>query len=136
MGALLPPDAADPHGNADNNQKLGLIKALLEVGAWDAARVMLNRLPPKHATAYGPLADAFCQLIHACVEPLYRKHSGMATVLKSPPKVMLASGIPCPEELRVHNWPDFGRRLLPMTQVRKTDFSEGRKWFCVGLSVS
>ena len=102
-----------------NNQKLGLIKALLEVGAWEAARVMLNRMPPKHATSCGPLAEAFCQLIHASIEPLYRKHSGMASVLKSPPRVLLPSGMPCPEELRIHNWTEFGRQLLPMTQVRR-----------------
>ena len=76
---------------------------------------MLNRMPPKHATSYAALADAFCALIHAAVEPLYEKHSGMSAVLKSKSRSLLPSGLPCPAELRIHSWQDYGRRLLPMT---------------------
>ena len=116
VGAPIPPDESAGHLNHGVNQKLGLIKALLEVGGWEAARVMLNRMPPKHATSYGPLADAFCALIHAAIEPLYERHSGMASVLKSKSRAMLASGMPCPAELRIHSWQDYGRVLLPMAQ--------------------
>ena len=116
VGAPLPPDASAGHLNHAVNQKLALIKSLLEVGAWEPARVMLNRMPPKHATSYGPLADAFCALVHSAIEPLYERHSGMSAVLKSRSRSLLASGLPCPAELRIHSWQDYGRVLLPMAQ--------------------
>ena len=116
VGAPMPPNASVGHLNHAANQKLGLIKALLEVGAWEPARVMLNRMPPKHATSYGPLADAFCALIHSAIEPLYEQHSGMASVLKSSSRAMLVSELPCPAELRIHSWQDYARVLLPMAQ--------------------
>lgn len=56
-----------------NNQKFGLCEALLEVGAWDVALQMFNRLPDFCLTDQKPIALSLCKIIHAIIEPLYRK---------------------------------------------------------------
>ncbi|XP_014219414.1 THO complex subunit 2 isoform X2 [Copidosoma floridanum] len=57
-----------------NNQKFGLCEALLEVGAWNVAMQMFNRFPDFSLTEQKPIALALCKIIHALIEPVYRKH--------------------------------------------------------------
>ncbi|XP_060572351.1 THO complex subunit 2-like isoform X2 [Ruditapes philippinarum] len=66
----------DPH---KNNQKLGLVEALLNIGAWEKSKSILDRLPEFFGTTYKPVAAALCALIHTVMDPVYRKNSGMST---------------------------------------------------------
>jgi THO complex subunit 2 len=57
----------------ENNQKFGLCEALLTIGDWTNAQMMINKLPEFYATSYEPLAKSLCSLIHMIIEPLYRE---------------------------------------------------------------
>ncbi|XP_069131332.1 THO complex subunit 2-like isoform X4 [Argopecten irradians] len=66
------------------NQKLGLIEALLGLGAWDNAKQILDRLPEFFATIYKPIARALCSLVHFMMDPVYKRNSGLPSkILKS-----------------------------------------------------
>ncbi|KAK6168365.1 hypothetical protein SNE40_020916 [Patella caerulea] len=58
-----------------NNQKLGICEALLEIGAWDNAKSILDKLPEFFPGSHPPIARALCLLIHKVIEPLYRKNT-------------------------------------------------------------
>ncbi|KAL4230734.1 THO complex subunit 2 [Mactra antiquata] len=66
----------DPH---ENNQKLGLVEALLSIGAWEKSKSILDRLPEFFGTTYNPVATALCTLIHTVMDPVYRRYSGMSS---------------------------------------------------------
>ncbi|XP_052738245.1 THO complex subunit 2 isoform X1 [Bicyclus anynana] len=59
-----------------SNQKLVLCEALLKVTAWKEFAALTARLPFAHV-APRP-AVALCNMLHALVEPLYRKHCRIA----------------------------------------------------------
>ena len=54
-----------------NNQKLGIVEALLHLGDWEHARWILDRFPSYLLTSHEPVAKALTQLVHAMLEPLY-----------------------------------------------------------------
>ncbi|KAM9470063.1 THO complex subunit 2 isoform 1-T1 [Clarias gariepinus] len=56
-----------------NNQKLGLLEALLQIGDWQHAQCIMEQMPPFYATSHKSIAVALCQLLHIIVEPLYRR---------------------------------------------------------------
>ncbi|XP_073497185.1 THO complex subunit 2 [Phyllobates terribilis] len=56
-----------------DNQKLGLLEALLKIGDWQHAQHIMDELPPFYATSHKPIALALCHLVHVTVEPLYRR---------------------------------------------------------------
>lgn len=56
-----------------NNQKFVLCEALLEIGAWEVAQSLFNRLPDCCFTDQRPIALALCKMIQALIEPVYRK---------------------------------------------------------------
>uniref|UniRef100_A0A8C3HKT5 THO complex subunit 2 n=1 Tax=Chrysemys picta bellii TaxID=8478 RepID=A0A8C3HKT5_CHRPI len=56
-----------------DNQKLGLLEALLKVGDWQHAQSIMDQMPPFYATSHKPIAIALCQLVHVTIEPLYRR---------------------------------------------------------------
>lgn len=66
-----------------NNQKLGLLEALLQIGDWQHAQSIMEQMPPFYATSHKSIAVALCQLVHLIVEPLYRRythtHTGVIT---------------------------------------------------------
>uniref|UniRef100_A0A3Q3AK23 THO complex subunit 2 n=1 Tax=Kryptolebias marmoratus TaxID=37003 RepID=A0A3Q3AK23_KRYMA len=55
-----------------DNQKLGLLEALLWIGDWHHAQSIMDQMPSFYATSHKAIALALCQLIHLTVEPLYR----------------------------------------------------------------
>lgn len=57
-----------------NNQKFGLVQALLRIGEWRHVRRVLDRLPAFSAVAHPPVARAMCDLLHHTLEPLYSKY--------------------------------------------------------------
>ncbi|KAH0510598.1 THO complex subunit 2 [Microtus ochrogaster] len=58
---------------APDNQKLGLLEALLVIGDWQHAQSIMDRMPPYYAASHKVIALAICSLIHITIEPLYRR---------------------------------------------------------------
>uniref|UniRef100_A0AAR2K232 THO complex subunit 2 n=1 Tax=Pygocentrus nattereri TaxID=42514 RepID=A0AAR2K232_PYGNA len=56
-----------------DNQKLGLLEALLRIGDWQHAQSIMEQMPAYYATSHKAIAIALCQLLHLIVEPLYRR---------------------------------------------------------------
>ncbi|XP_055468107.1 THO complex subunit 2 isoform X3 [Psammomys obesus] len=56
-----------------DNQKLGLLEALLKIGDWQHAQNIMDQMPPYYAASHKLIALAICKLIHVTVEPLYRR---------------------------------------------------------------
>uniref|UniRef100_W5NBA9 THO complex subunit 2 n=1 Tax=Lepisosteus oculatus TaxID=7918 RepID=W5NBA9_LEPOC len=56
-----------------DNQKLGLLEALLRIGDWQHAQSIMDQMPSFYATSHKPIAVALCQLLHFTIEPLYRR---------------------------------------------------------------
>ncbi|XP_030637187.1 THO complex subunit 2 [Chanos chanos] len=78
-----------------DNQKLGLLEALLRVGDWHHARSVMDQMPAFYATSHKPVAIALCQLIHTTIEPLYRR-VGMPKGAKGAVfKALRVPGAPC-----------------------------------------
>ncbi|XP_041357183.1 THO complex subunit 2-like isoform X2 [Gigantopelta aegis] len=65
-----------------NNQKIGLCEALLEIGSWENAKAILDRMPEFFAVSYNPIAKALCTFIHAAIEPLYHQNCGLSSYLR------------------------------------------------------
>ncbi|XP_047462426.1 THO complex subunit 2 [Mugil cephalus] len=56
-----------------DNQKLGLLEALLRIGDWHHAQSIMDQMPSFYATSHKAIALALCQLVHLTIEPLYRR---------------------------------------------------------------
>ncbi|KAL7979484.1 hypothetical protein Chor_004642 [Crotalus horridus] len=56
-----------------DNQKLGLLEAMLQIGDWQHAQSIMDQMPPFYATSHKSIAIALCQLLHVMIEPLYRR---------------------------------------------------------------
>ncbi|XP_022539435.2 THO complex subunit 2 [Astyanax mexicanus] len=56
-----------------DNQKLGLLEALLMIGDWHHAQNIMEQMPAYYATSHKAIAIALCQLLHLILEPLYRR---------------------------------------------------------------
>ena len=56
-----------------DNQKLGLLEALLRIGDWHHAQSIMDQMPSFYATSHKAIALALCQLVHLTVEPLYKR---------------------------------------------------------------
>lgn len=61
------------HPQPPDNQKLGLLEALLQIGDWQHAQCIMDQMPPFYAASHKAIALALCQLVHLTVEPLYRR---------------------------------------------------------------
>ena len=58
---------------AQLNQKFGLLEALLKVGDWIHAEVIISNLPTYYAVSKPAIATALCNLIHITMDPVHRK---------------------------------------------------------------
>uniref|UniRef100_A0A8D0CBS1 THO complex subunit 2 n=1 Tax=Salvator merianae TaxID=96440 RepID=A0A8D0CBS1_SALMN len=56
-----------------DNQKLGLLEAMLKIGDWQHAQSIMDQMPLFYTTSHKPIAVALCQLLHVMIEPLYRR---------------------------------------------------------------
>ncbi|XP_015255221.1 PREDICTED: THO complex subunit 2 isoform X3 [Cyprinodon variegatus] len=56
-----------------DNQKLGLLEALLRIGDWHHAQSIMDQMPSFYAASHKTIALALCRLVHLTVEPLYRR---------------------------------------------------------------
>jgi len=61
-----------------DNQKAGLCLALLEIGAWEEASGIMDRLPPFALLDEDSIAKSLCYVIHSTIDPLYRRYSPKA----------------------------------------------------------
>uniref|UniRef100_A0ABM0M0P4 THO complex subunit 2-like n=1 Tax=Saccoglossus kowalevskii TaxID=10224 RepID=A0ABM0M0P4_SACKO len=64
-------DKEEKNDQETDYQKLGLCEALLQLGDWHHAKLLMDKLPPFTAALKKPIALAMCHLIHATIEPLY-----------------------------------------------------------------
>ncbi|XP_052792425.1 THO complex subunit 2-like isoform X2 [Mya arenaria] len=94
-----------------NNQKLGLVEALLCIGAWEKSKCILDWLPEFFATTHKPVASALCALIHTVMDPVYRTSSGMTSKLVSkwPPIEELGGSVP-----RATSFQEVNTLVFPM----------------------
>ncbi|KAL3879965.1 hypothetical protein ACJMK2_032241 [Sinanodonta woodiana] len=99
----------DPH---DNNQKLGLVEALLNIGAWEKAKSIMDRLPEFFAVAHRPVATSLCALIHTIIDPLYRENSGLTPAIHKV-KINEQNNTGASIE-RVSNFRELYHRIIPM----------------------
>lgn len=63
-----------------NNQKFGLIEALIRIGDWSHAKKIMDRLPAFSAVSYPPVAQAVCKLLHHSIDQLYQKYAKISLV--------------------------------------------------------
>uniref|UniRef100_A0A674MPM8 THO complex subunit 2 n=1 Tax=Takifugu rubripes TaxID=31033 RepID=A0A674MPM8_TAKRU len=63
----------DKNEKLPDNQKLGLLEALLRIGDWHHAQSIMDQMPSFYTTSHKAIALALCQLVHLTVEPLYRR---------------------------------------------------------------
>jgi THO complex subunit 2 len=63
--------AAAPTTEQPTPPKLELLRALLDMGAWEQAERMLNHLHVIQPAAHPAIADALCGLLHRKLEPAY-----------------------------------------------------------------
>ncbi|CAN8032951.1 unnamed protein product [Ixodes persulcatus] len=96
----------------EENQKLGLCEALLEVGDWPNAQKLMARLPEHYAVSQPHIARRLCLLVHTLVEPLYRRHSGLPEGFRRSYASSRRGGLRPP--VLVETFGDFQARALPM----------------------
>lgn len=61
-----------------NNQKFGLCEAILYVGDWPTAQVLLKKLPDQCMIVNEPVARALCHLIHSVIDTVYKEHCAVS----------------------------------------------------------
>ncbi|XP_043266760.1 THO complex subunit 2 isoform X2 [Venturia canescens] len=110
----VPEEKENVQDKYGSNQKFGLCEALLEIGAWQVAQNLFNRLPDHCFTDQRPIALALCKMIQSLIEPVYRKHCIISPKLpgrKVPP--LESTLAPKPME----NLQSIHEQLLPMLMI-------------------
>ena len=64
-----------------DNQKAGLCLALLEIGAWEQASGIMDRLPAFSLLDEDSIARSLCYVIHSTIDPLYRRYKSKINVI-------------------------------------------------------
>ncbi|XP_071535376.1 THO complex subunit 2 isoform X1 [Panulirus ornatus] len=70
------------HEKFNFNQKIQLCIALLKVGAWEHFVEISRRFPDFYLVSSPPVSQALCRLLHATIEPIYRKVCSLPSRLK------------------------------------------------------
>ncbi|XP_051169390.1 THO complex subunit 2 isoform X1 [Leptopilina boulardi] len=110
----VPEEKDNSQDKYSNNQKFGLCEALLDIGAWDVAQSLFNRLPDYCFTDQKPIALAFCKIIQSLIEPIYRKYCVISPKLpgrKIPPLKSPLAPKPMQSLNQIHD------QLLPMLVI-------------------
>ena len=92
-----------------SNQKFGLLKALLEVGAWSHAEQVISRLPIYYAVAKPSIAKALANLIHVKMAPVHKKYSGLGPRIKTKVYEPISS-----DDRQAETFEDFKDIVIPM----------------------
>lgn len=64
-------DKDDVEDNYELNQKWNLCQALLSIGDWGTAQILLDKLPEQSVIVKEPVAKALANLIHHVIDPIY-----------------------------------------------------------------
>ena len=67
----------------ENNQKFGLLEALIKIGDWTHAQKILCQLPTYFATSQPDVSRALCNLVNILIDPLYQTNSGLSCRIKT-----------------------------------------------------
>ncbi|XP_055542329.1 THO complex subunit 2 [Wyeomyia smithii] len=94
------------------NQKWGLCEALLLIGDWNTAQILLKKLPEQSVMVNEQISRAVCRLLHMIIEPVYRLKCALPCNIKGRP---ISNGLsklaPPPvttiSKLRNHAFPMF-----------------------------
>ena len=78
------------------NQKWNLCEALLRVGDWSTAQILIDKLPRQSVIVKEPVAKALATLIHRIIDPVYVKFSGKKTRPALPYENRLTTPQVCP----------------------------------------
>lgn len=84
------PEVAKPE--KEDNQKLGLCAALIDVGDWEHARQLMGCFPDYYAASHLFIAKKLCHLMHVLIDDFYRKHAFTPEIKKSETRT-LESGV-------------------------------------------
>lgn len=95
----------------EDNQKLGLCAALLDVGDWKHARQLINCFPDYYAVSHHYIAKKLCLLIHVMIDDFYRKHNPLPEIKNSKTIWKLESGVKCKG---VENFSQLFSEVFPM----------------------
>ncbi|XP_071787081.1 THO complex subunit 2-like isoform X1 [Asterias amurensis] len=68
-------DKENKDERALDNQKIGLIEAMLRIGDWSHAKQLIDRLPHFSAVSHAPVAKALCDLVGSMIQPLYKDYA-------------------------------------------------------------
>ena len=95
----------------NSNQKLRFIVALLQIGDWDHFQEISKKFPDYYLVSCSPVAMSLCGLIHALIEPIYRKHCNLPSRLRgNVVKIMENKYAPQP----VNNYDDLCEQVFPL----------------------
>ena len=92
-----------------SNQKFGLLKALLDVGAWTEAEKLITRLPLFYAVSQPSIAKALSNLIHIKMAPVHEKHSGLGCRLRTKRYESMSES-----DKLARSFEDFKEMIVPM----------------------
>jgi len=101
-------DTVDTH---TNNQKFGLLEALLKVGCWSHAERLMCQLPAYYCVAQPHISLQLCNLIHATMDPVYQQHSGLCPRIKAKSWPALTNQAAPPLALHLE---DLKHHVVPM----------------------
>ncbi|XP_064083683.1 THO complex subunit 2-like isoform X2 [Macrobrachium nipponense] len=93
------------------NQKVQLCIALLEVGAWDNFNELSRRFPDYYLVSCPPISQALCKLIHATIEPMYRKVCVLPSRLKGTVVELINNSLAPPP---AYTFEDVCNTIFPM----------------------
>lgn len=92
-----------------SNQKFGLLKALLDVGAWSCAENLISRLPTYFAVSQPLIAQSLATLIHIKMAPVHDQFSCLGPRIKSKKYPPLTS-----DYVQAKTFKEFQDMVLPM----------------------
>ncbi|KAG7167870.1 THO complex subunit 2-like [Homarus americanus] len=102
------------HEKYKSNQKIQLCIALLKVGAWEHFVEISRRFPDYYLVSSPPVSQELCQLIHATIEPIYRKVCTLPSRLKGTIVELLNNPLaPRPS----HTFNDVCTTIFPMLSI-------------------
>ncbi|TGZ70789.1 hypothetical protein CRM22_002996 [Opisthorchis felineus] len=84
LGDICDDKELDPTADAlyENNQKLELCSAMLDLGDWVNAQAILDRFQGYWSTGHNQLCKSMCNLLHYLIEPLYSKTCPLPSCLQ------------------------------------------------------
>ena len=99
----------DPESVVASNQKLGLLKALLDVGAWSQAESLIQGMPQYYAVSQPSIAMSLAHLIHVTMAPVHARYSRLDARIKSKKYWPLNKNDP-----QARSFEEFQELVMPM----------------------